>query len=82
MQVVPNVLSIRLVGTAPKGVGADSVSWMTSGERTWTSISSTMFEKIQNMYFEWQNARSMDSFPSEISARMIVETSGLAAMMP
>lgn len=46
MQVEPNVLSIRSVGTAPKGVGADSVSWMTSGERTWTSILAR-FERIK-----------------------------------
>lgn len=38
MQVEPNVLSIRSAGIALEGVGADSVSWITSGERTWTSI--------------------------------------------
>lgn len=38
MQVEPNVLSIRSAGIALEGVGADFVSWITSGERTWTSI--------------------------------------------
>lgn len=38
MQVDLKVLSMRSEGTQSDGVGADWVSWITSGERAWTSM--------------------------------------------
>lgn len=62
MLVDLKVLSMRSAGTESEGVGADTVSWIISGDKTWTS----MMMRVEGQY--WLNPMLVEESLSSFSA--------------